>query len=384
MSTIKKSTLQIAYLTTNDPNDRRSWSGTQYYMARALEKHCGVVSFLGPIRSKTAIFDKIIAKGLWACIRKRYLYNHTISLSKYIARTVQQRLVGKHFDVIFAPAGSTAIAHLQTVLPIVYVSDTTFRLVLNYHPEFLNPLSSSILQADYIEKAAINKSTLALFSSTWAARSAIQDYEAPRHKVRVMPFGANLETWPAPEDSSRDCAGPCRLLFIGREWENKGGPIAFDAMLELERLGVNVELIIVGCKPHRKYAHKNVKVFRYLDKEKNEDRQTLDTLYRSATFFLLPTRMECFGIVFCEANAFGLPVIATDTGGISEIVRSGDNGCLLPLSAHGVDYAQVILEALSQKGKYSDLRRRSRESFEERLNWDAWGQGVCNLLSGIV
>src|ERR1051326_7347413 len=103
---ITKSRNQIAYLTSNDPQDRRSWSGTQYYIAQALQKHCGDVTYIGPMSPPGVIVKKAFAKALWKIAHRRYLYTHTISLSKQFARMAERKMKGKHFDLIDAPAGS--------------------------------------------------------------------------------------------------------------------------------------------------------------------------------------------------------------------------------------------------------------------------------------
>src|SRR5207248_2243957 len=90
-------------------------------------------------------------------------------------------------------------------------------------------------------------------------------------------------------------------------------------------------------------------------------------------FLLVPTRADCAPIVFGEADAFGLPVITTNTGGVSEIVRDGENGFLLPYGTRGVDYAEVIARIYSDDERYAELVQASRAAFEDRLNWDAWG-----------
>ncbi|MCI0596961.1 MAG: glycosyltransferase family 4 protein, partial [candidate division Zixibacteria bacterium] len=96
---------------------------------------------------------------------------------------------------------------------------------------------------------------------------------------------------------------------------------------------------------------------------------------------LLPTRYECYGVVFCEAAAFGLPVITTDTGGVSGVVREGENGYLLPYEAGGADYAQLIAEICADENRYNELVQKSRKEFEDRLNWDTWAQTVKRLLA---
>ncbi len=376
---------RIAYLTLNDPRDRRSWSGVHYHMAQALEKHCGQLTYIGPIKPAGFILEKFASRAFHRLTGRTYLHTHSGSLARRVARIAEQRMAGEKFDLIFAPAGSVAIAELRTSSPIVYLSDTTFRLMTGYS-EFSGLLERSAQEADQIERRAIGKAELAIFSSSWASRSAIEHYQAPRKKVHVVPFGANLEDPPTSETAlaRRAPRDNCRLLFVGVDWERKGGDIAFETLLALRRRGLAAELTVVGCTPPRNFAHKNMKIVPFLDKNKPNARQLLSRLYLDADFFLLPTRAECFGIVFCEANAFGLPAIATDTGGVSEVVQNGVNGYLLPPSARGDEYARVIEDLYRDESRYSEMRVRSRAMFEERLNWDAWGNVVRRLLQELL
>ena len=103
-----------------------------------------------------------------------------------------------------------------------------------------------------------------------------------------------------------------------------------------------------------------------------------------ADFLLLPTRSDCTPIVFSEANAFGLPVITTDTGGVAGIITDGENGFMLPVSARGAAYAQVIARLYQDDQRYAELVKSSRATFDHRLNWDAWGTTVKKLLDEML
>jgi glycosyltransferase involved in cell wall biosynthesis len=354
-------------------------------MARALQKHCGDVTFLGPIQPASLILGKLASKALRLSTGKTYLHTHTVSLSKRIARIAEQRLASRHFDLIFSPAGSTEIAHLKTHLPIVYSSDATVRLMQNYYPQFSHLLTSSRRHANHIEQLAIEKATLVLYPSLWAAQSAVVHYHADGKKVHVVPFGANLDE-PPPREAvlNRPPSKRCRLLFVGVDWQRKGGDVAFETLLSLEQRGIPTELIVVGCDPPKNRAHNNLRIVPFLNKNNSHDRTLLQKLYLEADFFLLPTREECYGIAFCEASAFGLPVIAPDTGGVTGVVRSGENGFLLPLTATASDYSDIIQHLFSDRQRYLELRRRARANYEERLNWDAWGTTVRILLEKLL
>jgi glycosyltransferase involved in cell wall biosynthesis len=118
----------------------------------------------------------------------------------------------------------------------------------------------------------------------------------------------------------------------------------------------------------------------FLDKNDARQAHELEKLYAMSDFLILPTRADAAPNVFKEANAFGLPVITTDTGGIASIICNGENGYMLPLAARGDDYADLIAGIYHDKQRYLRLAQSSRAAFEERLNWDVWGRRVHEIL----
>jgi len=277
------------------------------------------------------------------------------------------------------------LANLRTPVPVVYLSDATTRLMVDYYAEFSSLSASKIRVADEMERLAIQRASQQIYPSSWAAQSAIRDYGADASSVHVIPFGANIDDWPPRDRAVRAPANDkCRLLFVGREWERKGGAIAFEALLELERLGIPAELTVIGCRPAGNLQHPGLRVIPFLNKNNPQERAELEELYMNAHFFLLPTRAECFSIALCEANAYGLPIVSTHTGGLPELVREGVNGFLFPLEARGDQYAARIREIHGDPTRYQALRTSSRDQFEARLNWDAWGKRVNDVLRAAI
>ena len=373
--------LKIAFLTTLDPQDRRTWSGTIYYMAQALQKHCGEVYYIGPIKSWERIFGKVIHKISRTFLKRNFAYNASFLVAKKHARIATKKLAGQSFDLIVAPSGAADIAFLKANVPIVLIEDATFPILHNYYPQYSNLLNISIREANAVGQLAINNASVAIYSSAWAAESAIEFYHADREKVYIIPFGANFETPPAKEGVlQKQKSGRCRLLFMAVNWQRKGGDIAFETLLKLEEMGIEAELIVCGCTPPKEFAHEHMTVIPFLDKNDERQREELNKLFIKSDFLLLPTRGDCTPIVFSEANAFGLPIITTNTGGVPEIIREGENGFMLPMSARGEEYAKIIAEVYRDDSRYAELVKSSRAAFDERLNWDAWGTSVANIL----
>jgi glycosyltransferase involved in cell wall biosynthesis len=290
-------------------------------------------------------------------------------------------LAEHRFDLIVAPVAATEIAFLETRIPIILVEDATYGQLIDYNAEYAHLLDGSKRELHIIERHALQKASAIISSSSWAAQSAIDDYQADAHKVHVVPFGANFETPPDAElIRQRRRSGRCKLLFVGANWQQKGGDIAFETLLKLEQLGIEAELIICGCVPPPSFSHSRMRVIPFLDKQKPAERKELEHLYMQADFALLPTRNECFSIALCEATAYGLPVITTHTGGLGELVTDGKNGLLLPYDARGDVYATRIAALYQDEQRYHSFVRASRAAFEERLNWDAWGRAVSRVI----
>ena len=373
----------IGFLTPQDPLSKKTWSGTTCSMYRALQSHCGEVTPLGPAPG-WQLGGKLLNRTI-RFMGKRYDYSHGIAYAKRCALFFERQLKGKEFDLIFAPAASSGLAFLNTAIPTVYASDATFALLQDYYPEFSNLLPLSIRQGNAIEEAALRKSRLALFSSEWARRSAIERYRIPADKVRVVPFGANLERAPQREFlSKRTSSDGIKLLFLAVDWCRKGGDIALDTLASLHEKGVDAELIVCGCTPPPGISHRRMTVIPFLSKDNPEQMEIFANLLLASDFLLLPTRYDCTPVVISEANAYGVPVVTTDTGGGSSMIRDGENGAILSLSACGDDYARKIIGLHRDAEGYRQLRLSSRAAYEERFNWDTWAREVGNLFSEIM
>ena len=113
-------------MTADDPSDIRSFSGTHYFMSRALQEHCGDVHHLG--RVKPWVFTALRMRGAASRLftKKRYQHLLTLPLARSFARIFSSKLRQGSYDVIFAPAASTEIALLETDIPIIYTSLQAF------------------------------------------------------------------------------------------------------------------------------------------------------------------------------------------------------------------------------------------------------------------
>lgn len=88
-------------------------------------------------------------------------------------------------------------------------------------------------------------------------------------------------------------------------------------------------------------------------------------------FLIVPTLFDCYGIAFCEAAAYAIPSLASNVGGVSQIIKNGQNGFLFSPTAQASEYADKIIEIISN-GMYKEMSDASIASYKNRLNWDTW------------
>lgn len=368
--------------------DRTQWSGTLFYMQQALTKKGVQVVYLGtpniyPPWQRKLLYLRQKFKNLFAPSAF-----HPPVQQQWLAQ-VEEQIRQADCDFIFAPIASKEIALLNISTPIVYLSDSTARLFCqDHHYTHRQGGRSNLDQAtleriELFEAIALAKASHIIYPSQWAAQSAIDDYGVASSKVSVIPFGANLDSPPTPAEVSKNRQtnplAPCRLLFIGMSWQRKGGEIAFQTLLKLIERNIDAELVIVGTVPPPHIRHEKLTVIPHLDKNSPQHRQRLNQLLQQSHFLLLPSRAECYGIVLCEASAFGLPVLTTAVGGISTIVRNGWNGYKLPLAADSSDYADLLIQILANPAHYQQLTLSSRAEYDQRLNWNCWAESVFDL-----
>ena len=377
---------KIAYITVSDPRDKHAWSGTNHYIWKALEKRFGQVDLLGPDEPAFVTFLCKVVHGISLYLfKKRFDYRNSTIYAKACGRLFGKKLKGKNYDLIVSPAGIAYIAYLKTDVPIVFVGDRIIANSLNYHTIISNLWKWSEHQSLKTEGIALRRTALNILSSHWAADYAVRHYQLDPKTTIVLPFGANMDDKPSADHvfANRKKSDLCKLLLVGTYWKNKGADIAVNALHALLNKGINAHLTIVGCQPDTPLNDPHVTIIPFLNKNTEEGRKELETLFLGHSFFILPTRFDCTPIVFCEASMYGLPILSADTGGVAGHVKEGINGYLVDYHDKGAGYASLAAEIWKDEDRYLSLQKTARTLFDEELNWDSWVEHVAEKLRHI-
>ncbi|HRT67315.1 MAG TPA: glycosyltransferase, partial [Bacteroidota bacterium] len=125
-------------------------------------------------------------------------------------------------------------------------------------------------------------------------------------------------------------------------------------------------------KAPNSFANKNVKIFENLNKSNPQESEKFNKLLSESHFMLFPTRADTYGHVVCEASAFGVPTMASNTGGVSEVVKNGVNGFLFDFNKPGTieEIAGTIIYYFNNPIEYRQLCLSSYQRYKQELNWD--------------
>jgi glycosyltransferase involved in cell wall biosynthesis len=373
--------MKLAYVTKDDPMDLRAWSGLVTYILKSLIYSGLEVMTIGDLKDNDMI--AFIKGALYGRIFKKTYYKDVEpSVLKGYASQVKKALASTRYDVVFSPKGLPT-TYLQTEKPIVFWHDATFAGLLGFYPGMNNLCAETIKNGNKEEQLVLSKCRLAIYSSEWAAGTAIQNYSVDPAKVKVVPFGANIETNRNKHDIQaildKKDFGVCNLLFIGTEWLRKGGDLAVKVADQLNQRGLRTKLHVVGCYPPAALPD-FVKLHGFISKASEAGQRFLDELFSQAHFFILPTHADCTPVVFPEACSFGLPILTTNVGGIPTVIKNGKNGQAFPLDGDPAAYCDYIEKIFLSRQDYEQLAMSSFQEYVKRLNWTSAGRQVSTLI----
>lgn len=222
--------------------------------------------------------------------------------------------------------------------------------------------------------------------SEWTRQGLVHEYDVLPEKITVVPPGVDTLAF-LPSKRRVDAAEPVRILFVGADFERKGGRILLEGFRRLRQSvavgptlvepAPNVELHVVtraGLPPEPG-------VVVHTGLHPNDAR--LRQLYGECDIFCLPTLADCLPMVLMEAGAAGLPLISTQLAAIPEIVQDGCTGLLVP-RGDPVVLAQalgcLIADAPLRRALGSGAQQLVRRQFDAQAN----SQRLVALIKHVV
>ncbi len=224
-----------------------------------------------------------------------------------------------------------------------------------------------------------------------AVSTAVKDYLlkkklAPKERTIVIPNGLDLEEFSktsAKKEKINEVNHAPIIGFIGSLNRQKGIPYLLDAMPMILKHFPLATLEIIGKGPEKNYLRAKIetlKISRHVSflGEKDEPAKYM----KEWDVFVLPSISETFGIVLLEAMQTGIPVIASNIGGIKDIVTDKKNGLLFQPKS-GKEIAEAVIEIFDNPVLAAKLKRSAFERVEE-FDWRKVIKKLEDVYSGLA
>jgi alpha-maltose-1-phosphate synthase len=259
----------------------------------------------------------------------------------------------------------------------------------------------------FCERTALEAADRVIAVSSGMAADVIGVYPTvDAGRIRVIRNGIDTDQYrPDPGTDVMAAYGvdPDRpsVIFVGRITRQKGVPHLLDAALAIDPAA---QLVLCAGAPDTLELGREVvdKVARVREErggivwiEKMLERREVIQLLTHATVFVCPSVYEPLGIVNLEAMACETAVVATDTGGIPEVVADGETGLLVPFDSDGAgdprdpirfaaDIAERVNRLLAEPGLAERMGRAGRRRAVEEFSWSAIAAETAALYAELV
>lgn len=280
-------------------------------------------------------------------------------------RTAVHRLAAEH-DLVFTLQTQSLWDASTPGIPHFVYTDHTHLANLRYREFDHRHLGSNTWIN--LESQIYQNARQVLVTSEFAKHSLIEDYGILEDKIACVYSGINLDVSRIKTQSRYDQKN---ILFVGIDWDRKGGPELLEAFGIVCRNHPDAHLTIVGCSPKVKLANTSV--------AGRVARERMGEFYRNASIFCLPSVVEPSAVALVEASAHALPVVATRVGGTADRVIEGRTGYLVE-PRNTEQLAGALSKLLADPQKRWAMGGAGHRHAMEHFVWDKVGAKICHQI----
>lgn len=182
----------------------------------------------------------------------------------------------------------------------------------------------------------------------------------PEQHIQIIFNGIDTDEFKPPQEKLNEYPDHINLIAVSRLIERKGIDYLIKALPEILKKDKRVRLTIIGegnLEDDLKLLAKRLDISDKVSFVGFQDHNLMPEHYNNAHLFVLPSKNEGMSNTILEAMACGLPIITTNTGGTSELIK--ENGFIVPMEDVSA-ISSAVLEALADKKLMEIMRKRSR------------------------
>jgi glycosyltransferase involved in cell wall biosynthesis len=213
-----------------------------------------------------------------------------------------------------------------------------------------------------LERKLFHRADRIVVSAAHVEQTLVRTYGCDPARVATILIGANVQEAVTSDCLDRYAAG--RILFVGIDWERKGGPALLAAFDKVAARFPDATLTIAGCSPA--VSHPRIRTMGLIP------RTEVAALLGNASIFCLPSVVEPSAVASVEAMAFKLPVVATTVGGFPGMIVDGETGLLVPPNDPDA-LAGALATLLANPERARDMGQAGYRRSSELFTWDAVG-----------
>lgn len=230
-----------------------------------------------------------------------------------------------------------------------------------------------------LEQCGASSSDVTLTPTHWLKNMLVRDFCVPRHHITVVPYGIDIRAFSSKASEPSDVTVPANKTIIvcsARLSRVKGHLTLIEALHELKKRRTDWLCLLLGDGSLRKQLEQNCKLYNLHEHVMfMGNRKDVPAILQIADIFVLPSLFDNHPYAVMEAHVAGMAVVATDAGGIPEMVSHGETGLISP-RGHSHALAQNIERLLRDKPLRHQLARNAR--MLAKTKWE-----ISNMLKRI-
>jgi glycosyltransferase involved in cell wall biosynthesis len=363
---MKPQNVKILGIADGDPYDFQTWSGSSSYLFNALKANGYLYHAISALPSKIInyaykflAFNPNIAK--W-----KFRYHLNVNFYNYMTKVALNKihqLNDQNYNVILQIGGWYDLTGRQDKLIVSYNDG-------NLHTLLKSPYGYPRINSNYIEKTLnyekklYEKIDYIFTMSKWLSESFIKDFGINVKKIFPVGAGINL---PYIKEINNKCYDENNILFVGRDFNRKGGHILLEAFQKVKKEIRSANLTLIG--PKIENPPEGVRCLGFISKFCKNGIDSLLDEYSKASIFVMPSLYEPFGIVFAEAMAHKLSCIGTSICAMPEIIENGVNGYIVPPQDSNL-LAKKIIDILKDTKTCREMGNNAYDKYLKNYRWD--------------
>jgi glycosyltransferase involved in cell wall biosynthesis len=356
---------RVAIASVGDPELPDTWSGAPAGVFGAMRELGAITTGLDCMFPPG--LEQAILIGAATSTRNRY-DAHSAALTMALRSLLARRRIA-HANVDGVVQIGTDFTLPAAGVPYVTLEDMTTRQGAATHPVFSRMSVDGIAGWERRRARIYDGARMCTAASHWTAGSLISDYGIPSERVAVVGLGATHRSLAAGRVWS-----PPHFLFVGLDWERKGGPLLLRAFARVREVLPAATLDVVGGHPPISQA--GVSAHGVLSRSGTQDRDLMLELFARATCLVVPSLSEPFGIVYLEAGSAGIPSIVSAAGGGRDAIGPDGGAIVQPGDEPGLVDAMLRLSE-------AQTARRMGEAARDRSELYTWTRVAERLLRAL-